>query len=67
MKKIITTGWSFMRVFRIVAGLAAIIYAIIKHDFLSGAAGLFLLLTGLFNVGVCGSGECTLPNQRSIK
>ena len=67
MKRILTTGWSFMRVFRVVTGVAALTYAIVKHDNLAGIAGLFLLLTGVFNVGACGSGGCALPKQNNQK
>lgn len=67
MKKILTTGWSFMRVFRVVTGVAALTYAIVKHDSLAGIAGSFLLFTGVFNVATCGSGGCEVPNQRSQK
>lgn len=62
MKKVLTTGWNFMRVFRIVTGVAALTYAIVKHDYLAGIAGSFLLLIGLFNVAGCGAGGCALPN-----
>lgn len=61
MKRLLTTGWNFMRVFRIVAGVAALTYAIIKHDYLAGIAGSFLLFTGVFNVTGCGAGGCALP------
>ena len=67
MKKILTTGLSFMRVFRVVTGVAALTYAIVKHDYLAGIAGLFLLLIGLSNVARCGAGGCALPNQNSPK
>jgi hypothetical protein len=67
MKIILTTGWSFMRVFRIVTGVAALTYAIVKHDPLAGIAGSFLLFTGVFNVTVCGAGGCALPKQNNQK
>ena len=64
MKKTLTTDWSFMRVFRVVTGVAALTYSIVKHDYLAGIAGLFLLLIGLFNVARCGAGGCALPNRK---
>lgn len=67
MKRILITGWSFMRILRIVTGVGGLIYAIVKHDYLLGIAGLFLLFTGLFNVAGCGVGGCTLPNRRNPK
>lgn len=56
-----------MRILRIVTGVGGLIYAIVKHDYLLGIAGLFLLFTGLFNVAGCGVGGCTLPNRRNPK
>ena len=62
MKRVLTTGWNFMRVFRVVTGVAALTYAILRYDYVAGIAGLFLLLTGLFNVASCGAGGCALPD-----
>jgi|688.fasta_scaffold117435_4 hypothetical protein len=60
MKKILTfltSDWHASRIFRVVTGAAAIVFALVKHDSLMGLAGGLLLLTGISNVG-CGSGGC---------
>ena len=58
MKKILTTDWHVSRIFRLVTGLAAIIYAIVKADSIMGIAGAMLLLMGLSNTGCGGSSGC---------
>lgn len=57
--KINLTQWSLMRVLRIVIGGVGLVDAVSRHDMLLGAAGLFLLGMGLFNIGCCGIGGCT--------
>jgi len=56
-----------MRMLRILMGIAGLIYAVMNRDTLLGAVGLFLLLTGIFNVGCCGAGACTVPKQDDTK
>jgi len=67
MKLRLTTGWHLMRMLRILMGIAGLIYAVMNRDTLLGAVGLFLLLTGIFNVGCCGAGACTVPKQDDTK
>jgi hypothetical protein len=57
MRRVLTTDWHAARIFRVVIGIAAITYAVIKHDSLMGLAGGMLLLMGLSNTG-CGPGGC---------
>ena len=65
MKTLLTTGWTFMRVFRLVTGIAALVYAIVSADIMLGFAGGFLLLMGILNFGCCGAGGCPIPADRS--
>lgn len=65
MKKLIVQDWSFMRVLRLVMGIAAMAFAIADRDHLLGIAGLFLLLTGIFNTGCCGATGCSVNTYRS--
>lgn len=67
MKTVLTTGWNFMRVIRLVMGVAAIIFGIYRQDMLLGLAGGFLLLMSLLNAGCCGVSGCAVrpPNQKS--
>lgn len=65
MKKVLTTDWHPSRIFRVVTGLAALIYGIVKHDNLMGIAGAMLLLMGLSNTGCGANGGCGIPSIRS--
>ena len=58
MKTILTTGWHFMRIVRLVLGIIWMIFAYMQHDGLIGLAGGFLVFTALFNYGCCGSNGC---------
>lgn len=63
MKTILTKGWTLIRVVRLVAGIAGVIYGLVSHELFLGAAGLFLVLLSLFNAGCCCAGSCSLPRQ----
>lgn len=67
MKRILSTGWSFMRVLRIVTGSAGLTYALFTHDYVLDVAGIFLLFTGIFNVAGCGPNGCAIQKQRQSK
>lgn len=58
MKEILLHHWSFMRVFRVVAGIFLLGSAILQKETLVGGFGLFFLYTGLFNIQTCGMGGC---------
>jgi len=60
MKRILLTDWHASRIFRVVTGAAALIYAIVKQDNIMGLAGAMLLLMGISNTG-CGAGGCGIP------
>jgi hypothetical protein len=64
MRKMLTTDWHPSRIFRVVTGLAALIYGIVKFDNLMGIAGAMLLLMGLTNTGCGGAGGCAVPRVR---
>ena len=53
-------NWSPARIFRLVLGLAAIIYAIVSKDNMMGWAGGLLFLMGLSNTGCCGANGCNI-------
>ena len=67
MKQILTSDWHASRIFRVVTGAAAIIYAIIKYDSIMGVAGAMLLLMGLTNTGCGGASGCGIPTKQKIK
>lgn len=58
MKTLLTTGWGFSRIIRLVMGILAIVYGFQRHDLMLGVAGGFLVFMGLMNLGCCGSGGC---------
>ena len=65
MKQIILTNWTFLRVLRLLLGLAVIVQAVVLNDVLLGAAGLLFSGMAVFNVGCCGTAGCATPTKRS--
>lgn len=61
--KMLSTPWQFPRIFRIVVGLAAVIFAVIKHDSIMAVAGGLLLVMGLTKTG-CAGGSCGIPAKK---
>ncbi len=59
MKTIIATGWNFMRILRLIIGIAVMVFAVRNHDLLLGLGGGFLVLMSVFNAGCCGTGGCS--------
>lgn len=60
-----TTGWSFIRILRLIMGTAGLIFAIRNHDILLGLAGGLLLLMAVFNFGCCAVGGCSVPTNNT--
>jgi membrane-bound ClpP family serine protease len=67
MKRVLLTDWHASRIFRVVTGMAALIYGIVKQDNLMGIAGTMLLLMGLSNTGCGGAGGCGVPMKRNTE
>ena len=72
MIKRITFGWNIMGVIRLIAGITALVFAIIYADRFLGLAGIVLLLMSVLNIGCCGVSECSTgsckpPLKSSIK
>lgn len=67
MKEIIMSNWNWMRVIRLLAGIAIIIQAIANKDTVFGVAGVLFTIMALFNTGCCGVGGCSTPIQKSNK
>lgn len=57
----LVTGWTVPRIFRLVMGIAALVFGIIGRDMLLSAAGGFLALMAVLNSGCCGVGGCSVP------
>lgn len=67
MKEIIMSNWSWMRIIRLLAGIAIIIQAIVNKDIVFGVAGILFTSMAIFNTGCCGVGGCNTPIQISNK
>lgn len=63
MKAFIATGWNFMRILRLIMGVAVLVFAIRNTDILAGLAGGFLVLMSVLNAGCCGMGACPVPGR----
>ena len=64
MKKVLLTNWHPSRIFRVAAGVVAVIYAILQHDSMLGLAGGFLLFMGMTNTVCCGVGGCDVTTSK---
>ena len=60
------TGWHFMRLLRLVAGLFITVQAIETHDALSGMIGGFFLFQAVTNTGCCGAEGCAVPITKKV-
>lgn len=58
MKQMIVGNWNFMRVFRLIIGVAILVQSVIAKDMLFGLAGLLFSGMAVFNIGCCGIGGC---------
>lgn len=61
MRRALTTGWNFMRIFRVALGVAAIVQGMRSGDAVFMAAGLILFVMGFANLGCCGANGCSVP------
>ncbi|WP_439506411.1 hypothetical protein [Sediminibacterium sp.] len=67
MKKVLLNHWSFMRIVRLLAGIAIIIQSVANKDTVFGIAGLLFTIMALFNTGCCGVNGCATPIQKTTK
>ncbi|HVB03358.1 MAG TPA: hypothetical protein VNE41_06530 [Chitinophagaceae bacterium] len=61
------TGWSFMRLLRLVFGIFFGIQAIQSHDLFLGLIAIFFLFQGVTNTGCCGAGGCQVSPPGQIE
>ena len=59
MKAFIATRWNFMRIVRLIIGIAVIVFAIRNNDILLGLGGGFLVMMSVLNAGCCGASGCS--------
>ena len=67
MKQIILYNWAFIRVLRLLLGLAVIVQAVVLNDTLLGVAGLVFSSLAIFNRGCCGQAGCAIPSKAQSK
>ena len=56
--------WGVMRWLRLLLGLYLAYQAFMLKDSFSGFLSAFLLLQAITNTGCCGTGGCSVPNQK---
>jgi hypothetical protein len=62
--KTILQGWNFMRMLRLVLGIAILVQGIVARDTITIILGLVFGGMAVVNVGCCGAGGCAI-NTRS--
>ncbi len=67
MIRTVTSNWNFMRLLRLVAGIAITTQAIMARDVLFALAGLAFTGMALFNIGCCGVNGCSAPVRNESK
>ena len=63
----ILQGWNFIRIIRLVLGIAILVQGIMTKDFLTAVLGIFFAGMAVANVGCCGTKGCAVNTARSIK
>jgi len=68
-KLALTSGWNFMRVFRLILGLLVLIQSFFIGDYLFSAFGVFFIFQALTNTGCCGASGCSIDysNEKETK
>lgn len=65
MKQVIFSNWNFIRLLRLIMGVAILVQGVITKDVLFGIAGLLFTGMAVFNLGCCGgTGNCAAPPQK---
>ncbi len=65
--KVLLTGWNFMRLLRLVLGVAILVQGIIAADLLSILLGVVFGGMAIANIGCCGAGACSINNMKNNK
>ena len=59
----ILIGWNFIRLLRLVLGIAILVQGIVGNDLTSMVLGVLLGGTAVANIGCCGTQGCTINNS----
>lgn len=64
MKRVIDTPWNFLRIIRLLLGVAVVIQGLLKAEYVLALAGGLVAMMALFQVGCCGSNGCSVPQSK---
>lgn len=67
MKQILFSNWTFLRLLRLLMGLAIAVQAVVAKDAMFGIAGFLFTLMALFNTGCCAAGSCYTGTKPAAK
>jgi hypothetical protein len=67
MKTVFFARWNFLRLMRLLLGIAILVQAIISKDWLFGLVGIFFTTLPLLNIGCCGVNGCATPLNKEVK
>ena len=65
MKQAIFSNWNFMRFLRLGLGIAIIVQSAMAGNWTMGILGLLFTAMPIFNIGCCGTGECSTPIKKT--
>jgi hypothetical protein len=65
MNQSILNNWNYIRVLRLVIGLAILVQGILTKDILFGIAGFLFAAMAVFNAGCCGAAGCNVPEKKT--
>lgn len=65
MRQNITSNWNFMRIIRLLLGIAIIVQAIVMKDWAVGILGIIFSSLPIFNIGCCGSRACNVASKKT--
>ena len=61
--KAITQGWNFMRILRLILGIAILVQGIVAKDATAIVLGVVFGGMAVANIGCCGAGGCAVNNR----
>ena len=59
----ITQGWNFMRILRLILGIAILVQGIVAKDTMAMVLGVVFGGMAVANIGCCGAGGCAVPKR----
>lgn len=66
MKQRLLTGWNFIRVLYLIAGVMMLVQSVADRQWMLALIGLYFAGMGLFAVG-CAGGSCYAPPESTSK